>query len=272
MTNNDFIQILKDENIEYSETEVSKNNVNLHGYLLKKDNYGIIVYDNQIKNFDKKEDVLWLCSNYLNYPDNNQLEALSKIFDWEFVKDKLKLCIQQRTNEDILKKTFLDLELYIRIELSKNSSIKLMEDIFKQYNISEQEIFDIAKNNIKSQVIYTSFKKFLYDNYGITDMEDIPLYILYRKDSCYYGAAGFTEKEIMRKICKDLKTNKIVIIPSSINECLIYPYENSYDCGIINQAIKEINSTFEDPTEILSDHCYIFDSELDTFLFSFNIC
>ena len=36
MTNNDFIQILKDENIDYSDTEVSKNNVNLHGYILKK--------------------------------------------------------------------------------------------------------------------------------------------------------------------------------------------------------------------------------------------
>lgn len=75
-----------------------------------------------------------------------------------------------------------------------------------------------------------------------------------------YGAACILYPGVLEKISG--KGGKLYIIPSSIHETIILPYDEVYSVEELKKMIHEVNSLNLPPEEVLSDSLYYYDSAL----------
>ena len=83
-----------------------------------------------------------------------------------------------------------------------------------------------------------------------------PLYVL-TNASTIKGASAILNKQALAEFGKKHKTNKIVVLPSSVNEMLLTPYTEETDIDAFSAMVEEINNAEVDPTERLTDRAYI---------------
>ncbi len=71
-----------------------------------------------------------------------------------------------------------------------------------------------------------------------------------------FGAFGITQLDILKNhakwVCSDL-----AIIPSSVHEVIIIPFDYDVACQLI-EYIREVNRTIVNDIDILSDNLYIY--------------
>lgn len=197
--------------------------------------------------------------------------SLSKSFDipnigtWNYAKDHLQLCLQGKTNEPILKRRYLDLEMYVRVKVSEDGTYKVKPGMFKE--ISEDEIFARALLATKNNIVVEDMGKMLAEMMGgALDFADImgsclpmPQPIVISNTEKTFGSAGICDKELLSKIAKE-HNSSFVIIPSSIHECIIY-LDNDPNMKEYNAMVREVNATKVAPEEELSDHAYFFNKD-----------
>ena len=70
------------------------------------------------------------------------------------------------------------------------------------------------------------------------------------------GAIALFYKNTINKLAKELKTNELIIVPSSIHEVLVMS-RKGIDIDAVNAIIRNINETIVAPNERLANHCYI---------------
>ena len=51
--------------------------------------------------------------------------------------------------------------------------------------------------------------------------------------------------------------NKLIVLPSSIHEMLVMPYEGNGDLDAISDMVAEINQEHVEPEERLTDQAYL---------------
>lgn len=197
--------------------------------------------------------------------------SLSKSFDipnigtWNYAKDHLQLCLQGKTNEPILKRRYLDLEMYVRVKVSEDGTYKIKPGMFKE--ISEDEIFARALLATKNNIVVEDMGKMLAEMMGgALDFADImgsclpmPQPIVISNTEKTFGSAGICDKELLSKIAKE-HNSSFVIIPSSIHECIIH-LDNDPNMKEYNAMVREVNATKVAPEEELSDHAYFFNKD-----------
>lgn len=197
--------------------------------------------------------------------------SLSKSFDipnigtWNYAKDHLQLCLQGKTNEPILKRRYLDLEMYVCVKVSEDGTYKVKPGMFKE--ISEDEIFARALLATKNNIVVEDMGKMLAEMMGgALDFADImgsclpmPQPIVISNTEKTFGSAGICDKELLSKIAKE-HNSSFVIIPSSIHECIIH-LDNDPNMKEYNAMVREVNATKVAPEEELSDHAYFFNKD-----------
>lgn len=106
---------------------------------------------------------------------NNSLNTsfdIPNIATWNYAKDHLQLCLQGKTNEPILKRRYLDLEMYVRVKVSEDGTYKVKPGMFKE--ISEDEIFARALLTTKNNIVVEDMGKMLAEMMGgVLDFADI---------------------------------------------------------------------------------------------------
>ena len=186
----------------------------------------------------------------------------ANISSWEFAKDRCFLCIRPKTDEDILKRDFLDLEMYVRVRAFAMGSYIVKPGVFA--DVSEEEIFDRALVNTRKEESVEDLFKVLHQmgSYKKNDIEEIPTYLrqlVISNSEKSYGAAAICDKELLMKIAKEYDRN-IVILPSSVHECILI-LENTPNMEELSNMVKEINYDIVDKEDLLSDHAYFFNRE-----------
>lgn len=190
---------------------------------------------------------------------------IPNITTWNYAKDHLQLCLQGKTNEPILKRHYLDLEMYVRVKVSEDGTYKVKPGMFKE--ISEDEIFARALLATKNNIVVEDMGKMLAEMMGGTlDFTDImgsclpmPQPIIISNTEKTFGSAGICDKELLSKIAKE-HNSSFVIIPSSIHECIIH-LDNDPNMKEYNAMVREINATEVAPEEELSDYAYFFNKD-----------
>lgn len=74
------------------------------------------------------------------------------------------------------------------------------------------------------------------------------------------GSSAVLDTKSIKKYFASLNKeyHKLVVIPSSIHECLLIPVDDKiYDLDTFNSMVQEVNATQVDATEQLGSHCYI---------------
>jgi len=161
---------------------------------------------------------------------------------------------------------YLDMSLVpvIMFNLSdSNAMIKITHQLLRTWKISETTLFAMADENLYSDdyEIIDLAKYLSTMGYGVETGLDV-MYVLTNK-SKYYGASLIIRRDILDELCELLGDN-IMLIPSSVHEWLCVR-DNIEDMNMVD-VIKEINTAYLDPQEILSEHPYKYAKNTDTIM------
>lgn len=85
-------------------------------------------------------------------------------------------------------------------------------------------------------------------------MNTMKMYILTNQKGIN-GASCLLYKEVIKAFAKQLDSD-LYILPSSIHEIILLPYDSSYSKASLAKMVKEINSTQVPCEEVLSDNVY----------------
>ena len=254
---NEIIMELNNRGYKAESTTVVKNGVEKVGVIIGEGTIRPTIYPNL--NLTVNECIREIINTYENVPKMNI--NINEVTNWEYVKNNLQLCLQRKTNEDILKRDYLDMEMYIRVKVAKDSTYKVKPGMFKE--VSEDEIFARALLNAKENILVEDMAKMLANMMGcdiseLPDMNEAKMIVVTNKAKVN-GAVAICDKELLSSIAKEYNSN-LVILPSSIHECIIH-IDNNPDMEMYSNMVREVNETQVEPEEVLSNHAYFFNKE-----------
>ena len=73
----------------------------------------------------------------------------------------------------------------------------------------------------------------------------------------FKGAAAIMNRKALKAFTQKYRTNMLFVLPSSIHEMMIAPYDSSLNLNELSAMVKEINETQVAPEERLTDRAYI---------------
>lgn len=168
----------------------------------------------------------------------------------DFFKANARVCLMKVTDEDIVKKEspFANVICYIRA-ITSDYSFKITTAYLESIKISESEAWDIAVKNTSCDVKIQNIGDVLGFGGGF------PLWVVRNKFNNYGAGAvlGITKDLVKSVIGSDM--DKLVIIPSSVHECLIVEDEGILHTELV-EMVKEVNATEVSPVDQLADDVF----------------
>ena len=159
------------------------------------------------------------------------------IEDENFLRKHVQLCVQPKGNEDIIKRNYLDLEVYLRCVMTDGYSFKVKPEM------EIEGLFECAVENTKGN--------FTADNIG-------PMMCVVTNTDCMFGASFIYYTDIFRDFCKANDLNGCFIIPSSIHEIILVPDDNISSKGKYDAMVRDANVAVVEDREYLADHAYYY--------------
>lgn len=192
------------------------------------------------------------------------------INDYSKTKDDLMICLRRPTNDDsIVKKTFLNMEEYVRVKVSEasdNESIGtfiVKPDMLKNWGITEDQLFEDAITNSRENMTIMDMASALFGNSESSgEIDDLnindQMFIVSNKDKIN-GGVVLLMPDFLKKVADKLEDD-LYILPSSIHESLI-TRDTEWTFEKLNAMVKEVNDTQVLPKEQQSDNAYHFSRE-----------
>lgn len=263
-----IVNKLKNLGYEVQSTDVTKNGVKLQGITIGTETVRPTIYVDDLLDMKLNDAVDDIINTYEKIQNNPPMQIdLKDLMKWDNVKTKLKLCLQRKGDEDIIKRNFLDLEQYVRVMINMNNgtgSFKVTSKHLESFGITEEQLFNAAWDNTKPTLIKKDMVYKIAEMMGITveelqrDIPNPPKQIFLSNIENVHGAIAMKDTWMLSEIADSYKSD-LVILPSSIHEVIIVPLEEDTNFFEIDEMIKEINETQVAPEEQLSDHAYRFD-------------
>jgi len=222
-----------------------------------------------------------VCDIYESSVPSEDFDA-SAVMDYEQAKNHITVCVRNADMNSELLKTVPhdimgDLAVMYRVEVSQGidgeGSVLINNQIMDQYGIDQATLRDQAWKNTKELHPY-SFKsmgdvmKEMFSGNGMEMPEDFfeqidnnptGMYVL-SNDTKVNGAAYLCDKETLGKI-SDMIQDDLVILPSSIHECIVLPSKMCDDMQQLKEMVETVNETEVAQDEILSGNVYKFDGK-----------
>lgn len=235
---------------------------------------------------DEKISISFIIEDIISTYNKNKIDKkfdVSSFLNFEKIKNKIiyKL-INAEKNSELLKDVphipYLDLAIVFEVliseemETGENATILIHHNHTKLWNTSLEEIYNIAMKNTPNLLQYEvkNLKNLIcdmlytgdsVDEINIQDNVDdiIPMYVLSNKNKIH-GASAILYPNLLADFAKAVNNN-LIIIPSSIHECILLPVNNTDEIEHIRMMIKEVNNTQLNAEELLSYNPYYFDKE-----------
>ncbi|MBQ6133328.1 MAG: hypothetical protein IJI65_04185 [Lachnospiraceae bacterium] len=180
----------------------------------------------------------------------------------------------KRLLSDVPFMPYLDLALtfYFLTELEGEGlgAILIHNNHMEEWGKKKEDLYEAARGNMKRLLpaTITPMDEILKsmglpDQYEAAEYERVPLFVL-SNERKNYGAATILYEGQLKKAAEVIGKEKLCIIPSSVHEVLIMPYEKAKRGGDIDEMVREVNYTTLSPDEVLSDHAYYYDASTDT--------
>jgi hypothetical protein len=187
------------------------------------------------------------------------------LVNYDLNKDR-DICIRQIPGTDlgiIVKYLALDDEVMGR------GFITVTPRFLEIWGVSEDTLFIVAEDAFQNVNDYNikSMTETLCELQGMEYDPTMELFaptmdIVSNESKCN-GAVVVINKNCQKELSKKYNGN-FFIIPSSIHECIILPYDEENKRMMIESGmISEVNSTEVAPEEVLSDKLYYYDAEED---------
>lgn len=225
---------------------------------------------------------------FRNHKDDIEFDV--KCFkNFENIRENVRYkLINTEKNSTFLEKVphieFLDLSIIFYCIFKETSaytqSFTIQNSHLALWNIDKEKLFNIAKENtvrdcgfqiknmnqIIGEMLYKNFcsENITEDNFEEfleKDESKTPMYVLTNNQKMF-GAVCILYKNILQKFSEVLD-NDFYIIPSSVHEVILIPYQSYEDVEIYNEMVQEVNRTSVMEEDRLSDHIYLYKRELN---------
>ena len=198
-------------------------------------------------------------------------DIVSDIHDYDRVAGRIYYTvINAERNKALLSecphRSYLDLAVVYRLSISMGDRVQgsslIKNELMETWAVTEQELFEVAQKNTP-MLMKPELKDMwmiLSEIYGRNNaFEDYPsyMYVASNSERCN-GAAVIFLDSTFRSVTTDQVAKEFIIIPSSVHETIIIPYNNNdIDRDTVLNLVREVNRTEVQSTEVLSDNVYI---------------
>ena len=208
---------------------------------------------------------------------------INSIMNFEAMKDRIDCrLINLENNSGYLSdkpyKQIEDLALVYCVDLGRNSdgimNTVVTDSLLESWQISADELDRVALENLShnESMEFCSMRDMLKNmmfpdtpdndpslNLMLPPAEGPQMYVL-TSDDKLYGAKFLADTGRMDSIAEKLGGD-FMVIPSSINECILMPNDGSIDRKELENMIHQVNAEQVPEKEILSEHAYAYDSQ-----------
>lgn len=208
--------------------------------------------------------------------------TVSNFFDFDMVKDNLLFkLINYKKNEvqlmDMPYLPFLDLAIvfYIALEIGENgiASIPIHNEHLKLWEVDAETLWSYAQRNAPfllppkimamADILKRCPQETLPEEFPDCLLEYFSSGIFALSNHCgCQGSSVILYQGILKKLGDTFQKNYF-LIPSSVHEFLIYLEDIGVPKEVFTEWISSVNETELDPQEVLSDHPYYYNRELD---------
>ncbi len=272
MNNNDIVKELQTRGYDAELHEVIKNGVSMKGIVIRSnDPMTPILYTDDLiemaedcgQGVEEVADVL-----IKKYEQQKDIEIdVNQLMSRETILSHIYIGIQKESNEKIEKKPceFEGLETYLYVEHStkgRNYSLKLSQQIMEAINLRSDEAWQHAERNtfadgetqIQNVASMLSGMGYISDEAAEAELEsDFPQLYVVTNRAKYRGASAILDKTVLKEFGKKHNIKKLVVLPSSIHEMLIMPYNDSINMNDLSFMVADVNANQVEPEERLTD-------------------
>lgn len=276
MNNNDIVKELQTRGYDAELHEVIKNGVSMKGIVIRSnDPMTPILYTDDLiemaedcgQGVEEVADVL-----IKKYEQQKDIEIdVNQLMSRETILSHIYIGIQKESNEKIEKKPreFEGLETYLYVEHStkgRNYSLKLSQQIMEAINLRSDEAWQHAERNtfadgetqIQNVASMLSGMGYISDEAAEAELEsDFPQLYVVTNRAKYRGASAILDKTVLKEFGKKHNIKKLVVLPSSIHEMLIMPYNDSINMNDLSFMVADVNANQVEPEERLTDRAYL---------------
>ncbi len=180
--------------------------------------------------------------------------------DKEFVLKNSRLGIQRQTEDPILKRNCLNLELYIRLTLTDSMSVKVTKDLLSLSGLTGYEIWRAAKANTERYFDITNMEEIM----GIMGVGNVPhLFDVITNYERMHGAVALAFPDLFRKYCLERHLQSALLLPSSIHEILVLEDDGNIDYMRLAEMVQAVNEAEVSVYEQLDPVVYRYDLASD---------
>lgn len=191
--------------------------------------------------------------------------SVDKFANREFILSHIYIGMQKTSSESIEKRPCklegLEAFLYLRDKTERGEiySSKLSSRVLQMVNLNADTAWEQAANNTFAETQIQSVISILAGrNVEATESksEFPPLYVITNKMQ-YRGASAILDREALRVFGKKHGIEKLAVLPSSIHEMLIVPYDDEMNMDDLSCMVKDVNAQKVEPEERLTDRAYL---------------
>ena len=247
MLKEDAKKILENAGYTCQDVTTYKNGIPFEGMAIHTPGLNVapVIYNNHFETLTE-ESLLAAVEKYTNNAPAVNLGT------WETDKTRVRLCLRKYIVDDVVTAPFAeDLQIYARIIVSEgenNASAVVHEPLLKQYGITAEELLQTAAENSKFESM----------NMGAILGADTPGFYVLSNHNRLHGAAAMTDTNLLASIAAEAAAPYLIIIPSSVHECIAIAAENLDGVAEIEKMIGLVNAENLLPEEILGTHPYIY--------------
>lgn len=251
------------ENVRFITTH--KNNKDLSGCVIGDSVVNPTLYYNPADTDEKIVKTIVKTYRNAGVPDDEIASFdLNKIYQREYIFPRVYPQIVKRENNDAFlqdnaKTDVLDLTVIYRVRINDNASMVLPQVAVDHSDYSVEELHEVAVKNMMQESRVCSMAQVMAEIMGVDESmigDDNGMMIISNDRKMYGASVAFLNENVLFNLSKRFGDD-VVIIPSSIHECIAIPATGA-DAGVVNAMICDVNNTEVKVEEQLTDHAYIY--------------
>lgn len=211
------------------------------------------------------------------------IEQIATIRDYDDMKSKVLFrIINMNSNREYLKNSvyvpFLDFAICFYLVVGtgdETGTIHLSKEIFDAWGVTVEEVYQQAMKNTPILLPYQnknivdilshmmdedSFSQFM--NPPEFDKKNLCMWVL-SNEKQMFGAGTILYDGLMAEISERMGAEEIVILPSSVHECILIPLSDDMDTYYLKSMVHEVNVTYVESEDCLSENVYLYSRATD---------
>ena len=192
------------------------------------------------------------------------------------VKDRIHMrLVNAEENQNRLKNIpwipYLDLAITFHLNFDgdgdEQKSIEVNQQLIDTWNVTPEDLYQTALANMEREDDGTFYRlsDFVESVLHTTpESSGLDMYIMTNK-KCAYGATEILRSGELKRRAEEFKSD-LVVLPSSVHEVLVLPYEEWMDLDVFRRTVQNVNDDAVKREEQLSNQVYLYQKDKDSLM------